>query len=174
MKTMSNLCLNHLSQKIRLSQQSVLHYLFQGSAVAKVPALAITTATALIVILTIIEVGQKHLRQQDFNREIKSLAVVIHGHELGLPITLDANFLNIPDASAGGYERSRQPVRESIGKNSFRPFQRCSGRWQARLSRRETVHSIHGLRCGSLESRNHRPNRRWQTRLGHGRRNRRE
>jgi hypothetical protein len=104
----------------------------------------------------------------------KSLAVGIRGHELGLPITLDANFLKIPDASAGGYERLRQPVRESIGKNSFRPFQRCSGRWQARLLRRETVHSIHGLRCDSLESRNHRLNRRWQTRLVHGRRNRRE
>jgi hypothetical protein len=36
----------------------------------------------------------------------KSLAAVIRGHELGLPITSDANFLNIPDASAGGYERS--------------------------------------------------------------------
>lgn len=174
MKTMSNLCLNHLSQKIRLSQQisSPLPVprvrRCQGSSTRDYDGDDADCDSYHH------RSGSKTFTSTGSIGKSKSLAVVIRGHELGLPITLDANFLNIPDVSAGGYERSRQPVRESIGKNSFRPFQRCSGRWQARLSRRETVHSIHGLRCGSLESRNHRLNRRWQTRLVHGRRNRRE
>lgn len=72
MKTMSKFVSQSSKPKNQVkSANQFSHYLFQGSAVAKVPAPAITTATALIVILTIIEVGQKHLRQQDFNREIK-------------------------------------------------------------------------------------------------------
>ncbi len=61
------------------------------------------------------------------------------------------NISQDPDPSADRNGRSHSRLRESIGKNSFRPFRRCSGRWQARLLRRGTVHSIRGSRCGSLE-----------------------